>query len=164
MMNQNSPLVKYNIDKIETTDEILSGRAGLTLITRYLKSIGILNLLSKVFSFLKKNKKGSTLISIFNQIICFFFDGTSFHLNRFDDLKADTGYAASIETALEDMLSSHSVKRFFKNITIVRVWLFRKVLHRLFLWRLSIEKPEVIKLGVDTMVMDNDEATETRRC
>jgi len=158
MMNQNSPLVKYNIDKIETTDEILSGRAGLTLITRYLKSIGILNLLSKVFSFLKKNKKGSTLISIFNQIICFFFDGTSFHLNRFDDLKTDTGYAASIETALEDMLSSHSVKRFFKNITIVRVWLFRKVLHRLFLWRLSIEKPEVIKLGVDTMVMDNDEA------
>ena len=41
MMNQNSPLVKYNIDKIETTDEILSGRAGLTLITRYLKSIEI---------------------------------------------------------------------------------------------------------------------------
>jgi len=158
MMNENSPLVKYNIDKIETTDEMLSSRAGLTLITRYLRSIGILNLLFKVFSFLKKSSKGASLISIFNQIICFFFDGTSFHLNRFDELKNDTGYAASIETGEKEMLSSHSVKRFFKGISIVRVWLFRKVLHTLFIWRLRIERPELIKLGVDTMVMDNDEA------
>jgi len=99
MMNENNPIVKYNIDKIETTDENLSGRAGLTLITRYLRSIGIIDLLSRVFSFLKKSRKGSTLVSIFNQIICYFFDGTSFHLNRFDQLKGDSGYAASIETS-----------------------------------------------------------------
>lgn len=32
------------------------------------------------------------------------------------------------------------------------------MLHILFLWRLRIGKPKVIKLGIDTMVMDNDEA------
>jgi len=32
--------------------------------------------------------------------------------------------------------------------------IFRKILHKLFLWRLQIEKPTVIILGVDTMVMD----------
>ena len=93
MMNENIPVVKYNIDKIETTDEILSGRAGLTLITRYLRSIEILNLLSKVFSFLKSSK-GSTLISIFNQIICFFFDGTKFRFNRFDQLNATLNWGS----------------------------------------------------------------------
>jgi len=50
------------------------------------------------------------------------------------------------------------VKRFFRSISEVRVLLFRKVLHHLFLWRLQIEKPELIKLGVDTMVLDNDAA------
>jgi len=35
---------------------------------------------------------------------------------------------------------------------------YRKILHKLFLWRLRIEKPSVIILGVDTMVMDNNDA------
>ncbi len=41
---------------------------------------------------------------------------------------------------------------------MVRVWLFRKVLKQLFLWRLSIEKPDLIKIGIDTMVLDNNGA------
>jgi hypothetical protein len=45
-------------------------------------------------------------------------------------------------------------------MSVVRVWLLRKVLKQLFLWRLSIEKPEIIKLGIDTMVMDNDDALQ----
>jgi hypothetical protein len=98
------------------------------------------------------------LVSIFHQLLCFFFDGTSLRLVRFDQLKRDDGYAASIETAQEQLLSSHAVKRFFQNISIVRVWLFRKVLRRLFVWRLSVEQPDRIILGIDTMVMDNDEA------
>ena len=32
------------------------------------------------------------------------------------------------------------------------------MLHILFLGRLRIGKPKIIKLGIDTMVMDNDEA------
>jgi len=37
-------------------------------------------------------------------------------------------------------------------------FMFRKVLQKLFLWRLGIAKPALIVLGLDTMVMDNDEA------
>lgn len=40
----------------------------------------------------------------------------------------------------------------------MRIWLFRQVLQQLFLWRLRHEQPEVIVLGIDTMVLDNSEA------
>ena len=39
-----------------------------------------------------------------------------------------------------------------------RIWLFRRLLQQLFLWRLRLEQPPLILLGLDTMVMDNDEA------
>jgi hypothetical protein len=32
------------------------------------------------------------------------------------------------------------------------------MLRKLFIWRLKIEKPEIIILGMDTMVMNNEEA------
>ena len=157
-MSENKAAVKHSIDKIEVTEACLTGRAGLALISKYLKAIDIEKILTGLFSFLKKSSKGTPLQSIFHQLLCFFFDGTSMSLVRFDQLKKDDGYAASIETSEAQMLSSHAVKRFFQNVSIVRVWLFRKVLHRLFVWRLSVEQPELITLGIDTMVMDNDEA------
>ena len=99
MMNENGSSVNCKIDRIETTNDCLSSRAGLTIITRYLRSIGIVKLLAQGFAFLKGSSKGTSLLSIFHQLICFFFDGTSFHLVRFDQLKEDSGYAASIETS-----------------------------------------------------------------
>lgn len=158
MVTKKTPVVNPYISNIETTDDTLSSRAGLCIISRYLRSIGVIKLLAVRFSFLKKNKKGTALSSLFHQLLCYFFDGSSFHLTRFDHLKEDIGYAGSIETDGQQMLSSHAVKRFFASMSIVRVWLFRKVLHQLFLWRLHIEKPQVIKLGIDTMVLNNDEA------
>jgi len=158
MVNEKVAGVKATIDEIDTTDDCLSSRAGLALVSRYIQNIGIIKLLADRFSFVKKSKKGTGLQSIFHQLLCFFLDGTSFSLTRFDQLKKDTGYAGSIETTETEMLSSHAVKRFFRSISDVRVWLFRKVLNQLFLWRLQIEKPDLIKLGIDTMVLDNDEA------
>ncbi len=32
------------------------------------------------------------------------------------------------------------------------------MLQHLFLWRLNLERPEVVVLNIDTMVMDNDDA------
>jgi hypothetical protein len=157
-MGENDTAVKHSIDKVEVTEACLTGRAGLALISKYLKAIGIEKILAGFFYFLKKSSKGASLVSIFHQLICFFFDGTSLRLVRFDQLKRDDGYAASIETPQERMLSSHAAKRFFHNVSLARAWLFRKILHRLFVWRLSVEKPELIVLGIDTMVMDNDEA------
>jgi hypothetical protein len=160
IMSQNEAGVKQSIDSVEITEACLTGRAGLALISKYLQAIGIEKVLAGVFPFLKKSAKGTTLVSIFHQLLCFFFDGTSLSLVRFDQLKQDDGYAAGIETPQEQMLSSHAVKRFMQGVSIVRVWLFRGVLRRLFAWRLSVEQPERIMLGIDTMVMDNDEANK----
>ena len=152
--------VKSRIDACETTSDNLTGRAGLTFVSRYLEATGVTTLLAHRFSFLRKSRKGAPLGSLFHQILCFFFDGTDLHLTRFDRLRDDSGYAGSIETAESGMVSTHTIKRFFRSISIVRVWLFRRVLRAMFLWRLRIEKPEEIWLGIDTMVMDNDDANQ----
>lgn len=146
--------VKTQIDACETTSDKLTGRAGLALISRYLEATGATAQLAQRFTFLRKSRKGLPLESIFHQILCFLVDGTDLHLTRFDRLRDEPGYAGTIETGERQMVSSHALKRFFGSISIVRVWLFRRVLRSMFLWQLSIEKPEVIWLGIDTMVMD----------
>jgi len=158
MVHPKSDSVKSRIDACETTSDTLTGRAGLSLVSRYIEATGITALLARRFAFLRRSRKGLPLETLFHQIICFFFDGTDLHLTRFDQLQDDPGYAGTIETAEHRMVSSHAVKRFFRSLSIVRVWLFRQVLRSLFVWRLHIEKPEAIWLGIDTMVMDNDDA------
>ena len=146
------------IDFIETTSDTLTGRGGLSLFVRYLRGTRLMPHLERLFGSLRKSSKGQAVATIFKQLFCFFLDGTSDHLAYFDDLKEDEGYAAAIESTPEMMLSSHAVKRFFQAFRWPRIWLFRRLLQKLFLWRLSLSKPEVITLGIDTMVMDNDEA------
>jgi len=146
------------ISGIEKTSDTLTSRAGLSLFVRYLCGIGILAHLETLFGDLRKSRKGQPVGEIFKQLFCFFVDGSSRHLSFFDQLQKDAGYAAGIETAAEAMLSSHSVKRFFAALYLSRCRLFRRLLHQLFLWRLSLEKPDLIVLGVDIMVMDNDTA------
>ncbi len=58
------------------------------------------------------------------------------------------------------MISSHQVKRFFMVFSWLSGGVFRKILKPLFIWRLKIQKPDVINLTLDSMVMDNDEAKE----
>ena len=55
-------------------------------------------------------------------------------------------------------MSSHQIKRFYKSFSWVCGRPFRKILRKMFIWRLRLEKPEVIDITLDTMVMDNDEA------
>jgi len=146
------------IDNVESTSDRLTGRAGLTLFVRYLRAIGIFEPLDRLFGSLRKSRKGQPVTEIFKQLLCFFMDGTSRHLTYFDALQEDEGYAGTIESRPNAMLSSHAVKRFFQSFFMVRVWLFRRILQQLFLWRLGLRQPEVIVLGVDSMVMDNNEA------
>ena len=158
MMKQKSRSVKSTLDDFQTTHERFSSRVGLAPVSRYLEATKITSILASQFSFLKKHAKGTPLKSVFHQLICFFFDGTDLHMSRLDQLKQDAGYAGVIETAAEAMISSHTAKRFFRSLSSVRVWLFRKVLKQLFVWRLSIEQPKIIKIGIDTMVLDNNDA------
>ena len=148
---------ELKISAIETTNERLTGRAGLSLFVAYLHQIGIFPLLDRYFGSIRKSKKGISVFELFKQILCFMADGTSRHLIHFDQLADDPG-AGSIETDMGKMASSHRIKRFFKAFAWTRIFLFRKLLQRLFIWRLNIERPEVIELGIDTMVMDNDDA------
>lgn len=149
---------RYVIDGVEATSDTLTSRGGLTLFVRYLCNIAIYPVLERLFGSIRKNAKGQPVCEIFKQVFCFLLDGTSRHLVYFDALKKDEGYAAAIETAPEHLLSSHAVKRFFGAFSWVRIWLFRYLLQHLFLWRLKIRQPKEVVLGMDTMVMDNDEA------
>jgi hypothetical protein len=146
------------IDRVEATSDTLTSRGGLSIFVRYLRYIAIFPVLERLFGSMRKSSKGQPVSEVFKQVFCFLVDGTSRHLVHFDALKKDDGYAAGIETAPEQMLSSHAVKRFFGAFSWHRIWLFRSLLKQLFRWRLQIQKPKVIVLGLDTMVMNNDEA------
>jgi hypothetical protein len=146
------------IDEVEVTSDTLTGRGGLSLFVRYLRGIGLYGQLETFFGSMRKSRKAQAIAEVFKQLFCFFLDGTSRHLVYFDSLRDDEGYARAMETEPGAMLSSHAVKRFFRGFWWPRIYLFRHLLQRLFLWRLRTEKPELVMLAVDTMVMDNDEA------
>ena len=149
---------KLQICDIQPTDERLTSRAGLTLFQRYLQTTGWAAQLAEMFSYLRQSAKGIGLEDFFEQVFAFWADGTGQHLTYFDDLKENEGYTAGLERTLDQMVSSHQVKRLFGRIPYVAHTHFRTKLHRMFLWRLSEESPDVVTLGMDTMVMDNDQA------
>ncbi len=157
-MKQKEFKSKEKITSIGVTGDTLTGRGGLALFVRYLSSINIYALLLEYFTGIRRSMKGEPVWNIFKQIFCFFYDGTSRHLVYFDQLKKDEGYAAVIESSPKEMLSSHQIKRFFRVFSWIAGGVFRKILKRLFIWRLKIEKPEVINLTLDTMGMNNNEA------
>ena len=146
------------ISKIETTSDTITGRAGLAFINRYIQNTGILEILVTKFRFLRKSSKGLGLVTLFKQIILFFFDGTSRHLSYFDNLKNDKGYAAAIEELSKNMASSHTVKRFVQSFPLSSKSAFRKILKKIFIERLRNQQPQIVILTLDTMVMNNDEA------
>lgn len=146
------------ITNIGITTDTLTSRGGLSLFGRYIEGIGIRSAFDRMFGSMRKNGKGQPIDGIFKQVLCYFMDGTSRHLVHFDRLKEDAGYAGAIESAPSRMISSHAVKRFFNAFSWPRIWQFRGLLQELFLWRLKITEPSVITLGIDTMVMDNDES------
>ena len=97
---------------------------------------------------------------IFKQIFCFLYDGTSRHISHFDHLKSDEGYTAAIELDSSEMASTPIIKRFFGAFLGFCIKPFRSILHKLFVWRLHIVKPEVIEMYIDSMVMNNDDASK----
>ncbi len=149
---------KSVIDDIGVTSDTLTSRGGLSFFARYLRNTGVVFHLESLFGSVRKSSKGRPVGDIFKQIFCFFLDGTSRHLIHFDRLKEDQGYALGIETNVKGMVSSHGVKRFFNALSLFPTASFRKLLRELFLWRLKVSQPDHIVLGLDTMVMDNDEA------
>lgn len=152
------------ISEVGITEDTLTGRAGLALFSRYIRNVGIFPHLERLFGPIRRSGKGQPVSALFQQVFCFLLDGTSRHLTHFDALKRDEGYARGIETEPEEMASSHAIKRFFYAFMWGRIWMFRRLLLWLFRWRLKRSKPEVVVLGLDTMVLDNDEAQVRHGC
>lgn len=147
------------ITKIGVTNDKISARGGLSLFLRYVENINLYSLISTTFATLiLKSNKGLQLDQFLKQMFAFCMDGTNTAISHFDQLKTDQGYAALLENNMENMASSHQIKRFFIKLCILTNVIFNKILHELFLWRLKIELPEIIFLGIDTMVLDNDDA------
>jgi Transposase DDE domain group 1 len=152
------------IHKLEVTDDTLTSRGGLAFFVKYVQAIGIVELLLHKFAGIKKSVKGVAVRNLFLQVLYFLFDGTSRHLSYFDELQREEGYRAVVEMPEKQMASSHAMKRFFGAFPIFRAGAFRWVLQELFLWRLQQEKPRMVVLTLDTMVMDNDEALKREGC
>lgn len=157
-MKQRGEKSKSRISKVEVTRDTLTSRGGMALFARYIDKIGIIGLLASTFGYIRKNRKGTPVGNILKQVLCFFYDGTSRHVAYFDELRADAGYAGVIESCAEEMVSSHQVKRFFTAFSWMCGRVFRGILKQMFVWRLRVEKPDLIELSIDTMVMDNNEA------
>lgn len=151
--------MRTNITKIGITNDKISGRGGLPLFLRYIETIGLYKLIScTILSLLSMGSKGLGLQQFLKQMFAFFMDGTDMSISGFDNKKKDEGYAALLENKTDQMASSHQIKRFFIKVSIVPSLIFNKILNELFIWRLSKTKPKIIILGIDTMVMDNDDA------
>lgn len=146
------------INKIETTTATLSNRGGLAFVMKYIESTGFFKLVGSCITGICTHGKGKNAAFLIRQILAFFIDGTYKAISSFDILQNDEGYAATLEVKKENLISSHTVKRFFRKFTFPRCGMLRKVLNHLFIWRLQVECPEVIVLDGDTMVLDNDDA------
>jgi hypothetical protein len=149
------------ITKIGITSNKISGRGGLPIFLRYVEQIGLYGLITgAVSSQILRSRKGLQLQQFIKQIIAFFIDGTNMAISSFDQSKMDEGYASLLECRTDQMASSHQIKRFFGKLSCITSFTFNKILNELFIWRLRITRPDVVELGIDTMVMDNDGAVK----
>ncbi|MBI5250129.1 MAG: hypothetical protein HY912_11605, partial [Desulfomonile tiedjei] len=148
--------IERKIDAVAVTGDTLTSRGGLSVFVRYMESIGVLCVLKQFFGRIRKSSNGQDIGEIFKQLFCYFVDGTSFHLTRFDTLKKNGGCGAGIECDPDSLLPSHSVKLFFRPCSWGLSAFLRRVLMKPFIWRLRIARPAVIVLGIDTMVGENE--------
>ncbi len=143
------------IIKISGTNQKISGRGDINLFLRYVEQTKFYKVIIFVFNRLDIfDTIGLQLQQFMKQVIVFFIDSTDMSITGFDKRKKDESYAAVLENSPEEMASLHQLKRFFKKVSVVLPFVFRKILHNLFRCRLRISRPKVIELFIDTMVLD----------
>ncbi|MFQ5448554.1 MAG: IS1380 family transposase [Saprospiraceae bacterium] len=150
--------MQAKITKIDVTTEKVSGRGGIFFFLQYVENMIFYPLFEKSFGFLRASAKGLPIYQFIKQLMAHFIDGTDMSMSSFDRRKGDESYAAILENVPEQMASSHQIKRVFSKLAYIGNRVYRCLLHQLFIWRLNIEKPAVVILFGDTMVLDNDDA------
>ena len=151
---------EHKIKDIGITEDKISGRGGLAFFLRYLEKVEIFNVFERNLGFLRKSKKGQQLCKVIRQLMAYFVDGSHRSISGFDELRSDESYAALLETEKKSLVGSDIVKRFFRKFMGRMHSIFRPILHLLFIWRLKREKPELITLDIDSMVLNNDDALQ----
>lgn len=157
---------KLKISKIESTNEKLTSRGGLFFLNEYLENIGIISRLSHKFKYLKGSTKGLSVENYFKQLFSFIFDGTKLNLTYFDELKKDEAYSELLNLSMDDLATSHQIKRVtgkFENKSR-HVDIFRDLLLDIFINNLISEQPEVVEIGIDTMVLNNNDSKQKEGC
>lgn len=157
-MTKNTRFQQKKEQKISAIQPTDWGRAGLTLFAAYLQRIDLLPVLERMFGSMRKNSKGIAASKLLFQVLCFLMDGTSRHISWFDQLKRDQSHASVLDCHDHELASSHALKRFFGRFSFVRIYLFQHLLQKLLIWRLKKHRPAVVEPGLDSMVMDNDDA------
>jgi len=159
-MNINTTNTQLKISKIEVTDDVISARGGIPLFLNYLENTQVFELMEHFLGEMKGSNKGIRTREFLIQFMAFIMDGSHNSLTYFDQLKSDETYAALLQMESSQSASSHQIKRFFGRFIQTKkgAEVFREILAELFLWRLKLEQPKHIVLGIDTMVLDNDDA------
>ena len=157
--------MKTKINKISITDDKITARGGITFFLRYIENLKLYELISSVV-LLKVvfGNKGLKLQQFLKQMFAFFIDGTDMSIAGFDKKKTDKGFTAILENKENEMASSHQIKRMFAKLSFIPNKLYNKILNELFIWRLKIDNPIIIILGIDTMVLDNDDSLKKEGC
>ena len=157
--------MKTKISKISVTNDKISSRGGIALFLRYTARIKLYELIESTFLLkIVFGNKGLSLHQFLKQMFAYFIDGTDMSISGFDKKKTDNGYACVLENTENNMASSHQIKRVFLKLSILPNSLYNKILHVLFMWRLKKEAPKIIILGIDTMVLDNDDSKKKEGC
>ena len=164
MLNPSRSNAKHQISGIELTTDLLADRGGLLPLMKYLDQTGIVDGVASPLMKYRSGNKGIGAPELIRQMFVFFFDGTSRHLTWFDQLKKDEGYQALLEINAETAASSHQVKRFFNKPGKTICLPMRAILRDMFAARIRLERPEVVELFLDTMVLDNDDAHFRQGC
>ena len=159
-MSKTKDKKKKKINAIEITPDNLTSRGGIALYSEFLESSGIIQLMVDSFEIISSSKKGLQLQSFFKQVFGYFIDGTKMNITYFDTIKENPSIAVLLGIPPSQLASSHQIKRFFNKFH--RKYFiekrFRYILRRIFIWRLLKEKPSFIEIGIDTMVLDNNDA------
>ena len=105
------------ITKIETAHELLTGRASLAVVNRYLKNVSWLKKELRIFTSLKKRTWGMPVEKMLFQVILNFMDGTShevewfhfmiFSFNMYHGLKEDVLRKEKIKSAIPQHLGGN---------------------------------------------------------
>jgi hypothetical protein len=159
-MKINSASCASKIRRVETTSDVLSDRGGLAAIMHYVDKIGAIDMIQQEIGHLRGSSKGLPMGEMSRQILAYVLDGSDRSISGFDRRRNDAGYAAILQRETDELVGSAMVKRFFHKFNGTRYAAFRSLLNRLFVWRLTVEKPQVIVLHLDTMVLDNDDASQ----